>query len=118
MRATVRDEFEPTIEAEPTLINFGNVARGTVSIPEIIQITNTGNSDLIVHKIKIYGINADEFVVDSENCTQVPIAVGNSCEISVTFIPDNEGDKKGTLIIYSNDPDNFDTRIKLRGSGI
>ncbi len=107
----------PAIEAEPTLVNFGDITIKNKSVPEIIQIINNGEADLVVHKLKIFGINASEFRISSENCTKEAISPGSSCEVSVVFAPDTEGSKKGVLFIYSNDPDNFATKIPLRGNG-
>ena len=114
----VRGEKEPNIETDKTFINFGNVVVNQSSDIQTVEVLNSGDEYLLIHKIKIYGINADEFYIDSETCTQAPIAPNESCEIQIHMLPTEEGIKRGVINIRSNDPDRFYTIIKLKGYGI
>jgi len=109
MNSVVRAEKEPVIVAEPIKLSFEETL-----VPEVAIVTNKGNSELIIPKIVIWGINKEEFEIVNENCKNKEIEPGSSCEISVIFKPQTKGNKKGLLVIYSNDPDKFMTKIPLR----
>jgi hypothetical protein len=89
---------------------FGSQAIGTVSAPQKLTFTNSGDATLMVTSIA----TSPEFG-ETGNCATV--APGASCAINVTFQPTGSGLRTGTLTINSNSVDGVFT-LALTGTGV
>ena len=103
----------PKISVSPTSVNFGNVNVGSTS-EKTVTIRNKGKSDLVISSINIAGANASDFS-QTNDCTTIPI--GNSCTVTVTFVPTSKGKRTGKIGISSNDPKKPTVNVKLSGNG-
>ncbi|NQU05250.1 MAG: choice-of-anchor D domain-containing protein, partial [Calditrichaeota bacterium] len=105
-------EAVPDIAVEPEALNFGEVITSR-TVEEILTISNGGSADLTVTGISIDG---DGFSVDFED--EFVIEPEDSCELVVSFAPEEEGDYEGTLTITSDDPDEGELEVHLSGAGV
>jgi probable HAF family extracellular repeat protein len=83
------------------------------STDQQVVLTNTGNASLQISSISVGGPNAQEF--QETNDCGTTVAPKASCTLTITFIPDEEGDGKGDILITDNAPDS-PQEIALGGS--
>lgn len=107
------DEFvgEPDIKAKPKKLKF-KVRVGRVR-DRSLRIRNKGTAALVVSSIT--SSNPKFFLVSAD--LPVTVAPGASVDLTVRFAPDEVGKEKGKLTITSNDPDEPEVKVKLRGTG-
>jgi hypothetical protein len=97
----------------PTTVNFGTANPGENSAAQIVVVTNTGNSPLIISGISAVatsGTNAQttDFTINagSSACTaNTTLAAGQSCTINIAFTPatnDANGTVTGVLTVTDN----------------
>jgi hypothetical protein len=96
-------------------INFGNQTIATVSGPQMVLFTNTGNTAIRISSITIKGANAANFT-ETNNCSS-PLAIAASCSIAVSFQPAAVGPKTSTLTIADNAV-GAPQQILLTGTGV
>jgi hypothetical protein len=89
---------------------FGAVIQGSTSPAQMVTITNTGGAPLTV-----MGATASAQFGVTNNCTTA-LATGQSCMVSVTFVPTGTGTINGTLVISDNAP-NSPQSVSLSGLG-
>jgi hypothetical protein len=81
-------DFSPTTE-----VTFKKQKHGTTSPPQTVTLTNTGKSTLKISSMKATG----QFAMTT-TC-KANVAPGASCTIKVTFSPQTQGVKSGTVSI-------------------
>jgi hypothetical protein len=91
-------------------LTFGNQLQGTTSPPQLISISNVGDSSLAVSSILISGDFAQ-----TNTCTGA-LAPGAKCTISVTFTPSTAGTIVGSLTLTDNAIGTPQT-VSLTGTG-
>jgi hypothetical protein len=97
-------------------INFGDQIVGTTSASVTPSIRNSGTAPLVVSGLSVTGANATDFVL-SGGCTVV--AVGASCNITLTFNPTATGIRNAQINVLSNASNAASTNtIALVGNGI
>lgn len=94
--------------------NFGPVEIGQQSSFTFF-ISNDGQGDLLVDSLALQGLSADQFSVSTE-----PFTVGPSQTRSlvVNYIPTRGGEQSAFLTLFSNDIDNREYNLILRGVGL
>lgn len=97
--------FSPT-----TPLVFKKQAIGTKSAAQKVTLTNTGKTPLTISAMKVAG----QFAMSS-NCGK-GVAAGKSCTISVTFSPQSQGAKSGTVTI-NDSASSKPMVIELSGTG-
>jgi hypothetical protein len=97
--------FSPT-----TALNFRGQKVGTKSQPQVVTLTNTGETELLISKMAVAG----EFGMTS-TCGR-SVAPGANCTISVTFAPKGRGKKLGSISI-SDSASSRPQVIELGGAG-
>ena len=80
----------------------GTQADGTISSPLTLAITDTGSGPLQISSLTFAGADAQDFLISSNGCMG-QIAPGGSCALNVSFAPQAQGARIGTLQIASND---------------
>jgi hypothetical protein len=107
------------ISISPSSYDFGTVAAGSSSSPQIFTISDTGTADLIISSMSITGTDSDQFTLQTVTCTSLTptISSGGSCTVSVTFTPTSEGSKSASWQIISNDSDSSPLNVSLSGTG-
>ena len=80
-----------------TALTFTGQAVGTSSTAQSITLQNTGTVALTVTSIQTSG----DFN-ESDNCINIAVAAGASCNIQVKFAPNATGSRTGQLVISAN----------------
>jgi hypothetical protein len=102
----------PTITLSATSLTFGDQKVHTTSAPQTVTLTNNGPGPLTVNVI---GNQSNDFSVGS-TCVGT-VAASASCTISVTFTPQENGTRTGTVTINDNAVGSLQT-VSLTGTGL
>lgn len=109
------------IDLSPTAINFGQIAVGDSSNPQVITIANLGTNVLNVNSIAVS--DTTNYVLDLAagtspcNNTAIVLNSSESCTLGLTFIPASTATITATLDVSSDDPENPDLEVPLTGMG-
>jgi hypothetical protein len=106
----------PQASFSATSLDFGNQTVNTVSTPQTVTVTNTGDENLEIDEVVVGGDNPEDFSVQ-DTCHESTIAPNRTCDIHVTFGPLENGDFTATITVTDNATNNT-TTITLTGSGI
>ena len=88
--------LQATVAVSTTKLLFPIVLVGAASVPKIVTITNDGNAPLKFASIVTSGPDAGDFLPNSQCASS--LAVGASCNISVTFKPTNTNSRMASLL--------------------
>ena len=99
----------PSVSFPPQLV-------GTTSLPQTVQLSNTGAGALSV-SIGIGGLNPVDFPPPAGNCG-ASLAPTSSCAFTLTFRPTATGPRTATLTVSTNDPAHPTLTVTLIGNGI
>jgi virginiamycin B lyase len=95
---------------------FATTPQGTLSAPQTLTVSNTGQVDLTISGLSFSGADPGDFVIGSNSCLG-SIAPGESCQLQVSFAPGGQGARSATLLIASNDNANSPLSVPLSGTG-
>jgi hypothetical protein len=104
------------IVLSPSSFNYGDEPTGGSTPAEVFTLTNNSSSAIALNNLSFTfaGTNPLDF---TETNTCVPsLAVGASCNISVTFTPGGTGARSATLEVTDSDPSSPQTAT-LSGTG-
>ena len=104
----------PAAVISSTDINFGSLTVGTLSGPQSIILTNSGNATLTISSIKLSGRNPGDFIQTS-TCGK-SLAAGVNCSIQVIFKPSATGSRTATLTITDN-AKTIQQKVSFSGTG-
>ena len=86
----------------PRSLAFGQLAVGRTSAAERVTISNAGGTaPLVVSELLATG-PVGVYSLSNDTCTNVPVAIGDSCTVDVTFSPTADGAQNGTLVTTDN----------------
>ena len=88
-----------TVTTSPTSLSFGNEPYGSTSAVRTVTLQNTGSLALLPTAIEM---SSTDFLLESDNCTGVSIAVNATCAISVSFRPGTTAAITGSMVINLN----------------
>lgn len=91
----------PKAVLSPTSGSFGGVTVGSTSASKAFTLASTGDGDLTITSISIFGANAASFLIASNTCGST-LSPSHSCEIDVTFSPTATGNASATLSVIDN----------------
>ena len=94
-------------------INFGKVAAGTRSTPQIVTLTNKSKVEMSAPAVIVSGAG---FSLNSNGCTGA-ILPAASCPVGVTFTPPKIGKFKNGLLKFSDAAAKSPQKVKLIGVG-
>lgn len=83
---------------------------------QTVTISNEGEGELLVGAISIISMDAAEFLIQNNSCSEQTLASSATCTLKVAFNPTSAGLKTANLIIPSNDPDENPVTVTLSGS--
>jgi hypothetical protein len=118
MDAITSDGFlllQSTVSLSPTVLAFGNQDVGTTSPPQPATLTNVGSSALAIKRIGINGSNGRDFAQTNDCGSSLP--AGGSCQIQVTFTPQQQGQESASLFVSYAGKGSPQT-VSLTGTGI
>lgn len=87
--------------------------KGLGSKSDDVKVTNRGTVALTVKAPQLTGPDKAKFTVDGTDCSNAKVAIGGSCQITVTF--DGSGEAGATLTI-SADGAPAPERVTLKGT--
>jgi hypothetical protein len=104
------------------LLAFGNQAKGVASVAQVMVVTNTGNSPMVLTSALITGANAANFKIDNTTTSCLltagaSLGIGQTCKIGVIFTPSVIGARTATLTLLDNTAGGADP-VMLTGAGI
>jgi hypothetical protein len=94
---TAVSSSSPAMTLDSTSLTFSTQPVGTLSTSQTVTVTNSGNATLNVSQIVTTG---DFHTTDT--CIGLPLAAGQSCRVSVSFLPSAIGARSGLLTILGN----------------
>jgi hypothetical protein len=100
--SVLRNVATPAIETDPSGLNFGTQAQNTLSAARTIVVRSTGQRALRPRRVRVIGLNAEDFVVTADTCSGEVIAVGASCLLRVRFAPAGSGPREANVQIDSD----------------
>ena len=82
-----------------------------------VTVTNNSGGDIEFGAVSLGGRNPEYFSIVNDACSDKTISNGKSCNITISFTRDSEGDKFATLFIPNNDSLRPEATISLYGYG-
>jgi hypothetical protein len=101
----------PAATLSPTMLTFASQTVGTTSTAQSATLSNSGNAPL-----NITGISPSGDFAQTNTCG-TSLAIGSSCQISVTFTPSAAGNRTGSITIAQSGGGSPLT-IALSGAGV
>ena len=98
-------------------LGFGDQTVGTAHPAMALTIANTGNAPLLVRGLKLAGANPGDFAVSADSCNGATVAVGASCQVSVSFTPAAAGARSATVAFRANTTTGMHA-MALGGTGV
>ncbi len=108
------DVPEPDIEVEPSTLAFGALPEDCASEPQEFVIRNVGQATLEVTNIDLSGDGSSVFELVAGPITLEP---GEEESFEVVFSPNALESFEVPVTITSNDPDEAESEVELRGEG-
>jgi YD repeat-containing protein len=112
---TATFSLAPDLEVTPSSHNYGNVLGGEVSL-QVFIASNIGSADLIIEPLSIIGVDASEYTLGNDTCSNQTVVPTGSCTFDVEFEPTSVGSKTAGVEIISNDPSSPEN-VPLSGIG-
>ncbi len=106
------DQTGPYGVVHPTALNFGQIAVGQTSSPQLVSLKNTGDSQLTISNFSI----SEDFAISTNDCEK-GVKPGTHCNVYVTFTPPGVGAYTGTLT-FTDNASNSPQTISLSGTGV
>jgi M6 family metalloprotease-like protein len=99
----------PVLSAYPVALSFSDEVKTNT-----VTLSNAGTADGLIYASRITGMYASGFTFSSACASS--LTPGESCVITVTFIPATAGTMNAALSISSNDPQNPTLDVQLTGT--
>jgi FtsP/CotA-like multicopper oxidase with cupredoxin domain len=100
-----------------TSINFGSLARGSISAPRTVTLTNTGGSPLVLSNVRTFGNTADFPFTTTCTIGGTGMLPGASCSVTVRFAPQRRFARTATLT-FTDNASNSPQNVALSGTGL
>jgi hypothetical protein len=104
----------PAVAVDPTALHFAARPIGDSGSPQVLALTNNGQTPIAITGITATGPAADDFLV-RHTCGPSPLAPGDSCAIEVVFRPATDGPRSADLII---EWDGASAAVPMTGTGL
>lgn len=103
-------------------VSFGNQAKASPSAAQLVTVTNTGNSPMVLTSVVITGANAADFKIDNTTttCLLTPgasLGNGQTCRIGAILTPSAIGTRTARLTLLDNTVNGADS-VTLSGTGV
>lgn len=105
------------------LLSFGSVVTGTASPAKVVEVSNTGNSELQLSSAAfINGADPADYSIDPNTTTcaltvGATLAAGESCNVGVIFKPKASGTRSANLVFADNTVTGQNV-VELSGTGL
>jgi hypothetical protein len=108
--------IQAAVSLTPASHDFGGVTAKSNSTPFVFTLTNSGTAVLTINNISIGGADANRF--SRTTTCGASLAVGASCNISVTFSPQRTGTAYSATLQVSDNAANSPQAATLTGAGL
>jgi hypothetical protein len=102
-----------TLNITPTSLSFGSITTGISSAAQMVTITNTGNSNVVISQMTLSGAGYSM----TGGSTPVTLSPSQNLTLSVTFSPTIAGSASGSISIVSN-ATGSPAAVTLSGTGV
>ena len=92
----------PALALSTTSLDFGTNMVGTISAPQSVLISNTGNAALVINSVMLGGLNPGDFAIVADPCLGSTILPGNICQVSLNFATTAMLPRSAVLTITAN----------------
>lgn len=106
----------PALSLSATEINFGSETVNVPSAAKTVTVTNSSSASLTLGIATLSGSDPSDFAISSDGCSNVTLAIGQSCTLSLTFTPSNIAAESAILLINTN-PAGLPEQVYLTGQG-
>ena len=107
----------PPVSLAPSSLDFGAVPVKDTTAAETVMLLNSGISPLTISAVAIGGSNPADFAITKDGCTAMKVVqVNASCQVSVTFSPQDTGPRSATLSFSGGAPGSS-KEMQLSGYG-
>ena len=98
-------------------LTFPTQAQSTIGAPQTLTIANaqTATAPLQITGLAFTGADPGDFLIGSSTCGGL-VQPGQSCQVTVYFAPEAQGQRTAALDIFGNDP-NSPATVGLSGTG-
>lgn len=103
------------LQAEPSLVDFGEVAVGVTSPVRVVTVTNQGAARARLAEPTVSGSGA-AFAIAGGTCRGAALDPGRSCSVEMTFTPRAAG-RRAASVTLAHDGPGQQVSIALQGSG-
>jgi hypothetical protein len=95
---------------------FAVTPQGALGQPMTLTLANAGQRELSVSALSFTGADPGDFLFAAVDCFG-PVAPGDSCQLTLRFVPQAPGARSATLDIATNDYANSPLQVPLSGTG-
>ena len=104
------------LSVTPASVSFPDQQENTSSSPVNVNMTNTGNANLVVSSATITGPDAAMFSHNFSGATSISASASQTIQLS--FSPTTTGDMNATLNLYHDGSNASPVQVPLSGKGI
>ena len=90
------------VRPDPPTLTVPAQRAGVTSPPQVLTLTNHGDSNLSIGELQIAGVNNNDWALTAQNCTGRTIPGGGSCQVRISVQPATGGPTNGELTVLSN----------------
>jgi hypothetical protein len=105
------------IDQSADVLTFGSAGIGSQSEPAPVTFTNFGSAPADLGTAQVSGSAPPDFAIATDTCSNVTLAVGDSCQVGVRFTPQGLGNRFAELTI-PDDTMRGSRSVRLIGSGL
>ena len=106
-----------TVNSPNPVNDFGRLNTGTLSPTQVITISNSGTTNLVISNTTLTGLNPGDYTLVSTTCTGASLAPGATCAATVRFNPLAVGTRTARLTLTDNAAGS-PHRVLLSGVGL
>lgn len=107
----------PKAVLTPPERDFGDVALGSASPPQVFSVANAGDFPLQVQQLLVISGAPQLFPLSGDSCSQQILAPGASCQFTERFQPTLAGPREATVFVITNQSGPVVTAA-LSGAGV
>ena len=104
------------LSAGTATVSFGETV-STLPVSKVFSIVNTGRTALTGIRVSVAGANAADFTLDT-TAMATRVQAGGRTTFTVTFATSSIDPRTATVMVMSNDPNQRQFSIALRGNGV
>jgi hypothetical protein len=109
-----------SLQVTPGALNFGAVVLGQQSLPQTVTLVNLGAAPLVLPAVpaSLGAINPGDFAIVTNGCASATLNPGQSCNISLVFVPTALGARSALLLVEESSASPNPAQVTLSGVGV